>query len=251
MFCSQKGKYIRKDDKMNKEQTEQAIRFLSCDTVINIDMIESIRRGDAKLISVSDDGVLILNIPCEAYMMSAQNEAAANRMIDSVDNAQMFVVHQGYCTEKVRRKYGFKNEMVCHQVAYLKKEPITGLPTGITIKNLDERALPFVMEHYSHADDEEYHLERLESGVMFGAYIEDKPAGFIGMHAEGSIGMLEVLPEYRRRGVASALEGFLTNKLLDDGMIPFAQIIVGNTASQLLHRKLGFSVSDETVCWLM
>lgn len=48
-------------------------------------------------------------------------------------------------------------------------------------------------------------MGRLRAGVMLGAFLRDRPAGFIGLHEEGSMGMPEVLPEFRRMGVARAL----------------------------------------------
>ena len=41
---------------------------------------------------------------------------------------------------------------------------------------------------------------------MTGAFLDGVLAGLIGIHEEGSIGMLEVLPAYRRRGLGYALE---------------------------------------------
>jgi hypothetical protein len=54
-----------------------------------------------------------------------------------------------------------------------------------------------------------------------------------------------------RSGSAELLETFLINRLLDCGRVPFAQIVTDNTASLELQRKLGFTVSDKTLSWLM
>ncbi|MFQ9917932.1 MAG: GNAT family N-acetyltransferase [Flavonifractor plautii] len=40
---------------------------------------------------------------------------------------------------------------------------------------------------------------------MLGAFVDGTLAGFAGFHGEGSIGLLEVLPAYRRRGLGEAL----------------------------------------------
>lgn len=70
-------------------------------------------------------------------------------------------------------------------------------------------------------------------------------------HAEeGSIGILEVLDEYRGRGFGSALEKFMVNRILEKGQTPFAQISVDNQVSMDLQRKLGFEISTERVYWL-
>ena len=55
----------------------------------------------------------------------------------------------------------------------------------------------------------EYVEDRLKAGVIFGAFVDGRLAGFVGEHHEGSMGMLEVVPEFRRRGIAQALEAAL------------------------------------------
>lgn len=238
----------KRDCQMN---TEPAVRYLSKDPLLHVDMLESIRHGHAELRQVSDQGVLLYDKTSGVVMMSAENEAAAGRMTDAAAQGDMVVAHQNFYIPELQEKSPLQKRMTCHQAAYFPKNPLPDVRSSVKICPLDERYLDFIMEHYTHADDEEYLRERLRSGVMFGAFAKGICAGFIGMHGEGSIGMLEVLPEYRRRGVAQALESFQVNRLLARGNVPYAQIVVGNTASLELHRKLHFSISRATICWLM
>ena len=85
---------------------------------------------------------------------------------------------------------------------------------------------------------------------MTGAFLDGVLAGFIGIHEEGSIGMLEVLPAYRRRGLGYALEAGAIRRALKEGTIPYCQVIEGNTASMELQKKLGLEFSDGFVYWL-
>ncbi len=231
--------------------TEQAIEFLSQDVLLNIAMLESIKRGNAKLLEASHKGVLLLNTAGEVYMMSTEDEETANHMIDSVKQADMFVAHQDFYISKLQNKFSFKEALSCYNAAYLHEEFLAEPQNYICIKQLDDQYLPFIMKHYSRITDKEYLLERLNSGVMYGAFIENNLAGFIGMHAEGSAGILEVLPEYRRQGIALSLETYITNQTLSKKYIPFGQVVVGNNASLELQKKLNFSVSTKTLCWLM
>ena len=68
---------------------------------------------------------------------------------------------------------------------------------------------------------------------------------------EGSVGMLEVLPEYRRQGAATALMAAMVNFCLERGCVPFSQIFAGNEASLGLHRKMGFSIAQRPMYWVM
>nr|WP_319488204.1 GNAT family N-acetyltransferase [uncultured Caproiciproducens sp.] len=230
--------------------TKQAIDFLAKDSLIHVDMLESIVRGNSEILQATDQGVLLFDTVCGTYMMSTEDEKTASRMISTVKHADLFVAHQNFYIDAVQNKFMLHDETMCYQAAYFKKEPLPVPNSTAVIRGLDESYLPFVLEHYSHMDDEEYVLDRLKSGAMFGAFVEDRLVGFIGSHAEGSMGMLEVLPEYRRQGFAVALETFLTNHFLAEGYIPYAQIIVDNSASLKLHHKLNFSISNQTICWL-
>jgi len=140
--------------------------------------------------------------------------------------------------------------MECRQAAYFGLATLSEPDGPWTIRQLDENHLDFVAEHYSHIEDRDYLLGRLRSGVLLGAFLDGQLAGFIGMHAEGSIGILEVLPAYRRRGIAEALEIRMANRLLGRGHVPYTQIAAGNQASLALQEKLGFAVSEKPLWWL-
>ena len=68
---------------------------------------------------------------------------------------------------------------------------------------------------------------------------------------QGALGMLEVLPEYRRRGIAAALESAAINRELNEGHGAVrTDIVIGNNASRAVQEKLGMSFADKNVWWL-
>lgn len=75
-------------------------------------------------------------------------------------------------------------------------------------------------------------------------------AGFVGLHGEGGIGMLEVFPQYRRRGLAEALMRGIMRQQMEQGLAPFGHIVAGNEPSIRLQTKLGFSFAEELVYWM-
>lgn len=230
--------------------SQQAITLLSQQQLLHIDMLQAFARNQADLLFADECGVLLYHRKGATHMLSVLNHAAADRLIALIpDDAQMVVAHQSECVPQIRQRFGFETSMVCHQVAYLSKTPPEPLQT-CEIRTLDARQLDFVAKHYSHISDRGYLLDRLEAGVMHGAYVEGELAGFIGEHAEGSLGILEVLPAYRRRGIARALQAYMTQWTLAQGHIPFAQVEQGNTASLQLQRSLGYECSDGLVYWL-
>lgn len=235
---------------MNGEAERAALRFLMRSPLFHADMIAMISNGKPEVLMAGENGVLLRY--GSGYMMSALNSAAAEAMLGMIPAAELLEVHQKFYVEEACQMYGLDNVIECRQASYTKKEPLPQVPSPAEIRPVGEDFLPFVMCHYTHADSngEDYLRGRLGSGDFFGAFVGGKPAGFIGMHEEGSIGLLEVLPEYRRRGIAAALAVFQTNRILAQGRVPFSQIEPGNAASFALHRRLGFEISQESIFWL-
>ena len=104
------------------------------------------------------------------------------------------------------------------------------------------------MEHYN--AKEEHIKERLDAGVMYGAFEEEKLVGFIGMHNEGSMGMLYVEEQYRMKGIGASLESFIINVQLSNGFTPYCHVIEGNEMSISLQNKLGLYLADEPLWWI-
>jgi len=249
---------------------DQAIEILSGDKLLHIDMIEAIRRGEARLLDIQAGGVLLYHASAATWMMSAPDPVSARILLDSIrgntgqayasqansdlsesDEPPLFVAHQEHSIAMAQALLGLPKSMPCLQSAYFADVPLP-VPDGPgEIRRLDLSSLAYVHRYYSHPVGLEYLQERLAAGVFHGVFVKGRLAGFAGVHAEGSLGMLEVLPEFRRQGVAMQLQAYMTNWHLSLGYTPFAQVKVGNMASLALQRKSGYAVSDRTVTWLM
>ena len=143
---------------------------------------------------------------------------------------------------------GFNGCNPCYQAVYNKKTPIP-IHTELTIRHPDAADFSKVQASYSLADDEELQADFAREDFL-GGYLNGELVGYIGVHGEGSMGLLHVFPQYRRRGYAEALYGTLINHQLRKGRLPFAQIVEHNEASLALQRKLGFMLSKERLYWL-
>ncbi|HWR22308.1 MAG TPA: GNAT family N-acetyltransferase [Feifaniaceae bacterium] len=232
------------------ELLQQALSYLEQEPLLNIDMLEAIRRNKADILAASEKGALLYHTAAAAYMMSAEEQGTARDMLSLIPKATLFAAHQPLIVPLAEKALNLKPSLVCVQAAYLKKEPVAMDYEGVRIKRLDQSHFTFIRDWYTHGPDEDYLLERLGAGVLYGAYAGGELAGFIGEHAEGSIGMLEILPQYRRRGLGEKLEAYRTNAHLRAGYVPFGQILTGNTPSLGLQKKLGYTVSEDTVVWL-
>ncbi|MBR3003528.1 MAG: GNAT family N-acetyltransferase, partial [Lachnospiraceae bacterium] len=103
--------------------------------------------------------------------------------------------------------------------------------------------------------DDEMKRELFNSPEFMGGYITDEKGnevmvGYVGEHLEGSIGMLYVFPEFRKRGLAYEMQAFMINRAIDKGSIPFGQIYEDNAASLALSHKMGLTFSGSMLYWL-
>ena len=95
-----------------------------------------------------------------------------------------------------------------------------------------------LLENYDRISPEELEKVVARKSVLIG-YDGDRPVGFCGEHLEGSMGLLYVFPEYRRRGYAEEMETYYIARTMDRGLIPFGQVERQNFASLELQKKLG------------
>ena len=179
--------------------------------------------------------------------------------ISKDERIECIAIHQRELVPFMEKYFHLKTDMECLQGAYTRREklPVRGLygpdgrgENGFSIRTLTEEFIPFVAEHYSEIGTSEYVSERIRHGAVYGAFYDEKIVGFIANHEEGSIGMLYVLPEYRKRHVAMALETYCMNLAVERGEIPYGQVVLGNEASIRLQEKMGICFAKETIVWM-
>lgn len=223
---------------------EKALEFLNKDYLLNVDIIECIRRDICRILYASDKAVLIVADSGWVYMLSCEDREQGLELIRT-HQPPWVVLHQMDMKEAVAG-LGYHIGDECWQSAYTKSTPME--ETLADIRQLDRSYAKLIDENYDLADEEEI-TAQLDAGVIFGAFVDGELAGFIGRHDEGSVGMLFVFPEFRRMGIAEALERNYVNRELAQGNVPYGQIFVGNTPSRQLQEKLGMDFSDKFICW--
>lgn len=226
----------------------EALKYLRTNEVLHMGMIFPILRGTAEFIYVDNDGVFLKEVKSNSFMLSISNLDKGKKLIDSEGDKAIYCMYQKSLADYLMKKHEYQNQLVCFQAVYFEKEHITGHSTKLSIRQLGLEYIDTILEHYH--EDYQYIKHRLECGGIYGGFLGDELCGFVGTHEEGSIGILEIFPQYRRRGFGEELESHLINLILDEGHIPFAQISVDNEASIKLQMKLGLTISSDTLCWL-
>ncbi len=255
----------------------RALAYLLRDRLLHMDMIENIRRGQAEVLAVREDGVIIRDVTTGIYMITAETKDAGERLLSFVGTqAEVFACHQDFVMESVAARFQKSYVNECLQAVYTRKQKFSE-ETPFLIRPLTEEDLELVAAHY-----ELYTKEKLcavlRKGAVFGAFLRQSVdecmkdreengadkirsddggkidslicAGFIGTHEEGGIGLLYVRKACRRQGAAEALEKFLINRTLEKGWTPYVQIFPENEASLRLQEKLGFRFSRKKIYWI-
>jgi tRNA (guanine37-N1)-methyltransferase len=265
------------------QNLQECYQMLAGQKLLHIDMLECINRGTAELVYQDGAEILLKESKSNVYMHSNPSGNGAFLLhLSSEEHSKIkeLVLHQREFVEKAEALLPLKAGPACRQAVCTRREklPVSGLyradgkpmPNGLVIRELPEAYAMQAAEAYlaygyfagseiteqRRAETVSGVRERIAAHEMFGAFFvsedgEEKFAGFIAKYAEGSIGMLTVFPEYRRLKVALALETFMLNRDIGQGMTPYGQIVEDNTASFAVLEKLGGYISKTPVFWLL
>lgn len=234
-------------------------KTLNRDPVLYVDMTEAVRRGIGTVLYASPTAALvgIASPSCpgtfDSYLMSCADMDAARLLCGLLPNEgdSLLAAHEAFYLPKLKERFGLDFFLggASFQAAYLGGSPCPIPENTLTIRQLTVDDLPQVADNYK-LEGEDYLRSLLEHGQLFGGFLNDTMVGFAGRHAEGSIGLLEIFPAYRRCGFASVLEGHMINQELALNRVPFGQVLTDNAPSLALQRALGMTLSKGTLYWL-
>lgn len=234
---------------------DRAEAFYANDPILYVDMHESVKRGLGTLLYAAADGVLLFEAEDGCRRGGFATVEAAERVLTaympkSRDDFHAFIAHDEAARITAARLYPEMDGMnPCLQCAYLGKEA-PKVDTAVDIRILEEKDLSLAHAHYQLIDSIEFLAERRNAGALFGAYEGETLLGFAGWHEDGAVGMLEVLPQYRRRHIGAALDAYCIQRQLDRGWTPYGQIILGNEASVQMQERLGYTLSRGKLYWM-
>ena len=238
--------------------------------LLHMDMIELIARGQAELVYQEGATICLYDAKSGIYFHTTDTLEDGCKGLEimkahaishaGLEQLEYLAIHQDFMKKSVWDILGMRTALVCNQAVYTRKEklPITGLYSldekkkdyPLAIRKLDKAHFEVVTEHYTGIDELSYLRECMNAGLLYGAFYEEKLAGFIGMHKEGSIGLLEVFPEYQGRKIGKALETYMINLGLELSHVPYVQVIEGNEKSRRLQESLGLCFAKSKLYWM-
>lgn len=217
-------------------------RFDYSDSLLYADMREAFHLG-ANVLYDEDDG-LILELDGKLFAAGSAVETQSTLL-----GSGMALLHDADMARRLVRSGAFAESLEVMQLVYTAKS-IAVTPCEAEIRRLSLSDMDFVLQNYHHPNTKrEYIRERIEH-LMLGAFVNGAPVGFIGVHAEGAMGLLEVMPPYRNRGIGRCLQTTLMQTLLSKGSIPYCHVIPGNDISLALQRSLGLEKCPVLLSWV-
>lgn len=215
-----------------------------------IDIDELLRRpGEGRLLYQGpegriarwgDDGVIVSDLEDGPALV-----AQLRRL--GLDRGGLFCL-RGAGAEYAIHTLGLETEQPCTQWVYTAPQP-PQLPREDVRPLTEDFAARCAAIYHPGSDDPSYMLDRIRAGRLWGLFRQGELAGFIGTHHEGSMGILNVLPAYRRQGLAAALESWLIGWQLARGWTPYCHVYADNAASHALQAHLGLTPAPEPVLW--
>lgn len=150
-----------------------------------------------------------------------------------------------------RMIFPFKEEEDCIQAVWTKQRtPALEMPYGVSIRNARTDDLDWIVSNYDLADEQEL-KECIQHQNLFVLDDQGRNAGFAGFHSEGSMGMLFVFPEFRRKNFGFILEQFMIVKAIEKNIIPYCHVFSWNQASLHLQQKVGMTLLETPVIWFI
>lgn len=217
------------------------IEYLGIDRVL--------KRGTGSIIADSDHALLIRDNVSGACLLACEDKAAGIAVLDRYlrPDCSLLMVSDFDLGQTAFERYGFSEKLECYQFAYYGEKP--AIDTGLSVRAADQHDLPMLIDHYQMISPEELAEVVRRKSILLG-YHQGQLVGFIGEHLEGSMGILYVLPEYRRRGFGTALQTHLIAWTMEKGFVPFGQVEKDNLNSLKLQEKIGMTCSDDLIVWM-
>ena len=235
------------------ERQAKALEMLEGAPMAAFPIREMIKRGACEVL-FADEGCVLVNTPPNLQYIYATNRPLARRVMRAMTRPDgVLAALAPEVVRDAKRVVGFDEASACHLAVYERIEPIEE-PGAHDIRVLDASYADEVLAHYSHPEYlEDGELdEMLDAGKMLGAFEDGELVGFIGLHGDGALGMLEVFLGHRRQGWGRALEAALINRQLEQGFTPWGQVWPSNVPSIRLQESLGVTVyptRDMTFLW--
>lgn len=233
---------------------EGLLEKLNSDKDQSFAILSAIDKSKVSDIIYHEEGVCVLlsdENGYGTYYIVHKNKATLDYFLSVIGKGvELFVANYN---ESEWEGFEFEWRSVCHQFVYPTKALEECDINGVHFSRLLEKDYSLAHDTYTFgaAISLEDFSEHVKNGFSVAAYDQNEElCGFIGTHSDGSMGMLEVLPKYRRQHIGEELERRLINEIIKSGKTPFCHVVFGNEKSFNLQLKLGGRCCHSLIAFL-
>lgn len=225
------------------ERDDIVKRIEEIDPYSHVDVVHLVKKGIGDILFYDENIGIVVRHP-KGTVFAVPFSSKYEKLYQAMGRAELFCVHSEDMCRHLRAE-GYSFYEPCYTYSY-HGEPLDEGPYSFRLMRLDE--LDLVKAHYDASESSL--IYDLEKGNIF--CITDGPVimGFCGFHSEDSMGLLEIFPEYRRKGLGTYMESHVINEAIRRGQVPFCNVYLSNTASQNLQKKLGLVKGSVLSYWL-
>ena len=224
---------------------EIALNYLKRDILKNCDLITFFDIcDDIEIIYSNDDGVCFNIKSTNIYCVSTDKELVSQKCANLLNNVSNCICKNEWDFRVFNEKFNFKNVDECYQYIY-KINP--NFVSSNFVKKLTTNYIDEMKEKFSICVSKDDIKNLMSKFNFYGYFLENMLVGIVGRHIDGEIGFLEVLEDYRKRGIATELLNTIINE--NNNIIPYSQVLINNEKSIKLQEKLGATKNPTTVFW--
>ena len=224
---------------------EKIVHFLnSLDSISYADIIDAVERKRGECIFFSPSSGLIWQHSCGTFYIAGEmNDEIAGH----IPSSGLAAVHSPSISQYMLNEMGWDGSEATYLYVYNKH---TVFETNPLIVPLTIDFLSFVTGHYNVSSDEDIR-NAIENRHLFGMFSDKgELMAFAGFHGEDAMGMLTVLPEYRRKGLGELMEKHLIATCIREERKAYCNVFLSNIASCSLQEKLGLERGRILSWWI-
>ncbi len=230
--------------RLEKKKAVEAL--LADDRYLHLDIVHVLENEDCSLLHLSRDGVVVRHACGTVFAASFSSDTGPVAAAVPPDTGLLDVHDEGLF--RLFSEKGYEFEEPCYLFSYHGGTRDEG---PYSFRTFTKEDLPVYAACYGHGSgDEEELRDDIARGDVVGILDEGELMGFAGFHKEGSMGMLEVFPGFRRRRIGTYLLSHLINLRLERGQVPFCNVYLSNEASIRLQRSLGMHRASGLSYWM-
>ncbi|MTI69866.1 MAG: GNAT family N-acetyltransferase [Firmicutes bacterium] len=230
-------------------EIDKIINKLKEDEMKNINMINFIKDYPIEDMKIIGNSILIKGKSDHSWnYISSSSKEEFKKLNKYFEGEKYFAVVEDWMVPIILKNKELDWKLSCKKL-YFPRE--NNLPNEYyKAENLSLKDAEYIYKNSKYKDftSEDYIKERIKKGNGLGIY-KDRLIAWILSHDDGAIGFINVLDEYRNKGLAMDLTISMIKKLRELNKIPFVHIEEDNIKSMNLAKKVGF-IDDRFVHWI-